>query len=315
MKKIIQNPIVDVVLTFIIAYLLMNKAWIIGDFITVSIVNIPNIWGIDLYSIMGDDLYYTWFIYFSFIGIWICGLAIIVVFKGYRPILKSFSPKLKGNNINAALVGGLTLGFGLNMIIALVAIATGSVKLHYEGLGLGTFVLLMIAVLVQSGAEELVARVYIYQRLRKNFPKWPVIAILGNGLFFVAIHLNNPGISFISKIVMALVSIIYSLVVYYFDSIWIPIVAHTTWNFSQSIILGLPNSGIVFPISMFKLDAGTNNFAFDSAFGVEGSILAITLYIIVCIGLYYFGKKKGAQETNIYASEKGDTHADKYVLI
>lgn len=173
----------------------------------------------------------------------------------------------------------------------------------------------MIAVLVQSGAEELVARVYIYQRLRKNFPQWPVIAILGNGLFFVAIHLNNPGISFISKIVMALVSITYSLVVYYFDSIWIPIVAHTTWNFSQSIILGLPNSGNVFPISMFKLDAGTNNFAFDSAFGVEGSILAITIYIIVCIGLYYFGKKKGAQETNIYASEKGDTHADKYVLI
>ena len=34
--------------------------------------------------------------------------------------------------------------------------------------------------------------------------------------------------------------------------------------------------------------------------GVEGSILAITLYIIVCIGLYYFGRKKGELETNIW---------------
>ena len=48
-----------------------------------------------------------------------------MVFKGYRPILKAFSPKLKGNNLKAALVGGLSLGFGLNMIIALVDITPG----------------------------------------------------------------------------------------------------------------------------------------------------------------------------------------------
>ena len=114
---------------------------------------------------MGDDLYYTWFMYFSFIGIWICGLAIIVVFKGYRPILKSFSPKLKGNNLKAVLFGGLSLGFGLNMIIALVAIATGAIKIHYVGLGLGSIILLFISVMIQSGAEELLARAFIYQRL------------------------------------------------------------------------------------------------------------------------------------------------------
>ena len=144
------------------------------------------------------------------------------------------------------------------------------------------------------------ARVFIYQRLRKNFPKWPVVAILGNGLFFILIHWGNPGMTFISELMLLLVSVMYSLVVYYFDSIWIPIVAHTTWNFTQSIVLGLPNSGIVFPVSVFKLDAGANNFAFDSTFGVEGSILAIILHAIVCVGLYYFGRKKGELETNIW---------------
>ena len=297
MKKLVQNPVVDVILTFIIAYILMTYSWIVGDFIT---INLPNLLGIDLNSIMGDDLYNTWFIYIGFISIWICGLIIISVFKGYRPILKAFSTKLKGNNIKTAIIGGLSLGLVLNLLIALVAIATGSIKLHYEGLGLGAFLLLLIAVLIQSGAEEFVARVFIYQRLRKNFPKWPVVAILGNGLFFVLIHLGNPGMTFISELMLLLVSVMYSLVVYYFDSIWIPIVAHTTWNFTQSIVLGLPNSGIVFPVSVFKLDAGANNFAFDSTFGVEGSILAIILHAIVCVGLYYFGRKKGELETNIW---------------
>ena len=297
MKKLVQNPVVDVILTFIIAYILMTYSWIVGDFIT---INLPNLLGIDLNSIMGDDLYNTWFIYIGFISIWICGLIIISVFKGYRPILKAFSTKLKGNNIKTAIIGGLSLGLVLNLLIALVAIATGSIKLHYEGIGLGAFLLLLIAVLIQSGAEEFVARVFIYQRLRKNFPKWPVVAILGNGLFFVLIHLGNPGMTFISELMLLLVSVMYSLVVYYFDSIWIPIVAHTTWNFTQSIVLGLPNSGIVFPVSVFKLDAGANNFAFDSTFGVEGSILAIILHAIVCVGLYYFGRKKGELETNIW---------------
>ncbi len=297
MKKILHHPIVDAVLTFIIAYLLMFKTW---DFADLLIIDLPEALGIDLVSIMGEDLYYTWYVYFSFISIWICGLTIIILFKNYRTILKSFSPKLKGNNIKTALVGGLALGFGLNLIIAFVAIVTGAIEIHFVGLGLGTFLLLLISVLIQSGAEELLARVFIYQRLRKDFPKWPVIAILGNGMFFLMIHVGNPGMTFISTLLMVIVSIMYSLIVYYFDSIWIPIVAHTTWNFTQNIILGLPNSGIVFPISIFRLDTSRNNFAFDSTFGIEGSILAVVLNIAICVCLCWFGRKKGALETNIW---------------
>lgn len=297
MKKIIHHPIVDVILTFIIAYILMKYSWIVGDLL---IVGLPMILGIDLVSIMGEDLYYTWYMYFVFISIWILGLIIFLVFKSYRPMLKVLSPKLKGNNVKAALIGGFALGAGFNLIIAFAAILSGAIKIHFVGLGLGTIILMLISVLIQSGAEELVARVYIYQRLRKDFPKWPVIAIFGNGLFFVMMHLGNPGITVSSMVLLMLTSIMYSLVVYYFDSIWIPIVAHATWNFTQNIILGLPNSGIVFPISIFELDASRNNFAFDSNFGIEGSVLALILTLVICVGLYWFGRKKGVLETNIW---------------
>lgn len=297
MKKIITNPIVDSIITLIIAYLLMQRSWFVGDFIT---INLPNLLGIDLNSIMGDDLYYTWFMYFGFIGIWICGLILVSLVKSYRPMIKVFSPKLKGNNIKFSIIMGLALGSGLNLFISILAIASRTIEIHFVGIGFGAFVLLLISVFVQSGAEEFIARIFIYQRLRKNFPKWPIIAIAGNGLFFVAIHLTNPGVSFTAVLTIFIAALMYSLIVYYFDSIWVPIIAHTTWNFTQNIVLGLPNSGLVFPVSVFKLDAGANNFAFDSTFGVEGSILALILNAIVCVGLYYFGRKKGELETNIW---------------
>lgn len=297
MKKIIYHPVVNVILTFIIAYLLIYKTWMIGDLL---VIDLPEMLGIDFSSIMGENLYYTWYMYINFIAIWVCGLIIVLIFKGYRPLLKSFSTKLKGNNIKSAVVGGVSLGFGLNLLIAVVAILSGAIQLHYVGLGFGAFILLFVAVLIQSGAEELVARVLLYQILRKYFSKWPVVAILGNGLFFMLIHIGNPGMTFLSILTLIVVSIMYSLMVYYFDSIWIPIVAHTTWNFTQSIILGLPNSGIVFPVSMFKIDAGNENFAFDPVFGIEGSYLAVILNIVVCIGIYCYGRRRGALETNIW---------------
>lgn len=297
MKKIITNPIVDSIITLIIAYLLMQRSWFVGDFIT---INLPNLLGIDLNSIMGDDLYYTWFMYFGFIGIWICGLILVSLVKSYRPMIKVFSPKLKGNNIKFSIIMGLALGSGLILFISILAIASRAIEIHFVGIGFGAFVLLLISVFVQSGAEEFIARIFIYQRLRKNFPKWPIIAIAGNGLFFVAIHLNNPGISFTALLTLFATSVMYSLIVYYFDSIWVPIIAHTTWNFTQNIVLGLPNSGLVFPISIFNLDAATSNFAFEIFFGIEGAILAPILCILISVALIYFGRKKGAKETNIW---------------
>ena len=225
MKKIITNPIVDSIITLIIAYLLMQRSWFVGDFIT---INLPNLLGIDLNSIMGDDLYYTWFMYFGFIGIWICGLILVSLVKSYRPMIKVFSPKLKGNNIKFSIIMGLALGSGLILFISILAIASRAIEIHFVGIGFGAFVLLLISVFVQSGAEEFIARIFIYQRLRKNFPKWPIIAIAGNGLFFVAIHLNNPGISFTALLTLFATSVMYSLIVYYFDSIWIPAIFRTS---------------------------------------------------------------------------------------
>jgi hypothetical protein len=75
---------------------------------------------------------------------------------------------------------------------------------------------------------------------------------------------------------------------------WMAIAVHTAWNFSQSIVLGLPNSGIVFDFSIFKLDAASarNSFAYHVNFGIEGTIFSTVLIAVAIVVLLVLNKKK-----------------------
>ena len=54
---------------------------------------------------------------------------------------------------------------------------------------------------------------------------------------------------------------------------------HTGWNFTQSILFGLPNSGTVSSYSLFKLEAASarSGLFYNVNFGVEGSIGAVVV--------------------------------------
>ena len=148
------------------------------------------------------------------------------------------------------------------------------------------------AVFVQSSAEELVCRGFMYQRFLKSYGK-PSIAIVGNALFFGVLHLSNEGVTFLSLVNIFLFGILFSFIVYYMDSIWCAFAVHTAWNFMQNILFGLPNSGIVVPYSMFKLEAGTaaNSFAYHVGFGIEGTLLANAVLLAAGIAMYFWGKR------------------------
>ena len=100
--------------------------------------------------------------------------------------------------------------------------------------------------------------------------------------------------------------LLFSAAVYYFDSLWMAMAAHAGWNFTQSILAGLPNSGMVVPYSVFKLDAATARdcFFYNVAFGVEGTIPAIAIQVVVLVALVMIGRKLGGRPTDIWAGEE-----------
>jgi len=234
----------------------------------------------------------TFFMYFGFIGTWIVFMIEFLIVKKDRPILRTLWTAPKGNNIKYLGLGFL-IGFVINIICAIVAVLNKDISLQYDSFNFIKLLLLFIAVFIQSSAEEMVCRGFIFQRLRRGY-RHPAVAIILNSLLFTSMHLFNPGASVISMTAVLAAGLLFSLMVYYMDSIWCAMAAHTAWNFTQNLILGLPNSGMVSPVSVFKLDAATakSSFAYSVEFGLEGSITAITVMIITGIVIIVLYHKK-----------------------
>ena len=145
---------------------------------------------------------------------------------------------------------------------------------------------------IQSAAEELICRVFLYQKLLKSYQK-PAVAIIGNAFLFALLHMMNPGVTILSLLNIFLVGILFSLVVYYFESVWCAFAIHTLWNFTQNILFGLPNSGLVSLYSVFRLDASTarDSFAYNVAFGVEGTVFTDLVMIAAVVLVIFLGRK------------------------
>ena len=144
-------------------------------------------------------------------------------------------------------------------------------------------------------------RVYAYQKLRRRY-RHPLVAVIGNGVVFALMHAFNPGFTLIAASQIFLIAVIFSLLVYYYDSVWMAFAFHAGWNYSQSIIFGLPNSGIVSAYSLFNLEAASarDGLFYNVNFGVEGSIGSsiILLMVLAAIILMNRGKK---EKTDLWA--------------
>ena len=242
--------------------------------------------------------------YFDFISIWIGMFLVVIIFKCNRPMLnavKYCSSRARGGNNLKGLLIGLALGFGCNGFCVLMSALLGDIYLEFSGFKPVPFIMFLICVFIQSGAEELADRWYLYQKLRRRY-KAPWIAIFINSLVFMAMHLSNPGISVLGLMQILLFGLIGSMLVYYYNGLWIAMAFHTGWNFTQSILFGLPNSGIVSAYSVFRLDAAsaTNGLFYNVNFGVEGSLGAVVILAALAVVVFLRNRKK-PEHTDVWA--------------
>lgn len=272
-------------------YLLTILLTLVGQFLGMPIGLIP--------FTADQDVNVTITMYLSFIGIWILVLLYMRFTKKNRPILGAIGKKASGNNWRNLFLGFI-MGFFLNGICILAAWLHKDITLYYSSFRPVYFVIIFFAVFVQSSAEELLCRGFLYQRLRRSYQN-PATAIIGSSLLFALLHLLNDGITVLSVLNIFVVGILFSFMVYYMDSIWCAMAMHAAWNFTQNILFGLPNSGIVSPYSVFRLDASTanNSFAYNVGFGIEGTLFADMILILTCVCMYLWGRKYGKIQENI----------------
>lgn len=275
----------------IISYAILIISEIIGGLLTSILVK--GLFTSGLFK--GNVYFYTFILYILSIYIWIGVLFVLFVFKNNHYMIDKITTKTKGNNI-AYLFLGLFIGFVLNGFCALIAMINGDFTLRFSQFEIFPAIGLLFAVFVQSSAEELLCRGFMYQRLMKS-TNCPAFVIIFNSLFFAALHLFNNGMSILPFYCIFIFGVFASMLVYYFDSLWMAMGVHAMWNFTQSILLGLPNSGNNVPYSIFRIGSSVKgSFAYDPIFGLEGTILSSVLMTICCLVLYIWKSKKNKEE-------------------
>lgn len=280
----------------IIGYLLIVLGQLLGGVLVGILAGL-------LPGVFSTDAGITSQLYLGFLGIWILTLLVFALIPRNRPMLKALGTKTKGNTPKMFAVG-LGIGLGMNLLCALIAMINGDIDLTFHAFRPVSFLLVFIAVLIQSAAEELICRVFIYQRLVRRYGK-PLMAAVVNAAFFAMIHLSNPGVTGMAIANIFIYGLLFSAMVVYMDSPWAAMAAHAGWNFCQNILLGLPNSGMVLPYSVFKLDAAaaSDSFAYSVSFGLEGTITACVLFTAVTGVIVWWGTRNKVVPTNIWDAE------------
>ena len=277
--------------TCILAYLLIFIGQLLGEFVLLA----SGAYKTDFGATAG--------LYFLFGGIWVV-LFLNALIKKNRPLFKAYGIGCKGNNALNLLIGYL-IGIGMNGLAILLAWMHGDIKMYFDRFELIPFLILFAAVFVQSAAEELVCRGFIYQRVLRTYRNKYWLAVIINSVFFGLIHLGNDGVTVMAIVDLIVTGLLFSAMVYYFDSLWMAMAVHAGWNFTQSILAGLPNSGNVVPYSVFKLDAATarDSFFYNVGFGVEGTIPAIAIQLVVLAAIVAIGIKIGGKPTDIWGEQ------------
>lgn len=299
--KRIVLMLVTLVGVFLVGYVLPTAGLMLGallrQYVLEAIVEmfIP--------SIAASAEWLTGRFYLNFLGVWVLMLPLIAIIPFNRPMLKSLTPKTKGNTPKMFAVG-LLIGLGTNLLCALIAMLNGDIRIAFSAFQPITLLLLFLAVLIQSAGEELIFRVFVHQRLLYRFGS-PVFAAVISAILFSVCHGANPGVGPLPVLNLFITGLMYSAMIIWLDSPWAAMACHAAWNFCQNILLGLPNSGQVMPYTMFKLEAvaEADSFAYNVLFGLEGGMPCTVLTLAGAGLIAWWGIKRKKAATNIWHAE------------
>ncbi len=213
--------------------------------------------------------------------------AVILLFfvKYFEKTTYDYFGFSKENNVLAIKAGlGLAIFSVVGVVVILLISNNISLTLS-NNFKIGTIIILIILVLIQGFIEEIVFRGYLMTRLAAKKGKW--IAIILSSLFYLVFRMSNPTTSKLDLINIFLISIVMSLLYWYFDNILVIAIFHAFWNCISGVILGFNISGIRVSDSLFAVKAiSDKQILIGGSYGIEGSIIATVFFAILGLLVY-----------------------------
>lgn len=179
---------------------------------------------------------------------------------------------------------GVFLGIGLIILISLILWTFGFAEISKNNMVFDKkiFIFYIIGWMIQGFEEEFLLRSILMNQLGSRSKI--SLAIVGNSLIFSILHLSNSGFTILAFVNLSLIGIIFSLIFYMTDSIYISAGAHSFWNMAMANIFGIVVSGdVASPATILNTRLKGNSLVSGGSFGIEASIVTSLVFIIVLL--------------------------------
>jgi membrane protease YdiL (CAAX protease family) len=141
-------------------------------------------------------------------------------------------------------------------------------------------VLWALTFLLVGFCEEFLFRGYALYTLSIGIGFWPAAGLLS--ALFGAVHLANPGETWIGGLSAGLIGLFFCFTVRRTGSLWFAIGLHAAWDYSESFVYSVPDSGAMVPGHLLNSSFHGPRWLTGGTVGPEGSALAF----VVIAGLF-----------------------------
>jgi membrane protease YdiL (CAAX protease family) len=192
--------------------------------------------------------------------------------------------------------------FGLVEVSALVGLIAacggysfGSLAIH--GTALLRWALIWAVFFVFVGFfEEFMFRGYTQFTLADGIGFWPAAILLSVG--FGAIHLGNPGEGLVGAAAVVAIALVLALTLKRTGNLWFAIGLHASFDFGETFLFSVPNSGIVFDGHLSNSMLHGAKWLTGGTVGPEGSVFSfITMGVMAIVVHFCYPPKKELPET------------------
>ena len=114
---------------------------------------------------------------------------------------------------------------------------------------------------------------------------WMAAAV--TSAFFGFAHSNNDGETALGLVQIFLYALVCTFALWRTGSLWWGIGFHMAWDWGQSFVYGVPDSGMLWHGRLFSSHAAGNTFYSGGTVGPEGSILVLPLLVLPLVVLYF----------------------------
>lgn len=184
---------------------------------------------------------------------------------------------------------GLALGALLIGIVLAVLALVGVAKLEAGG-AFARAGLPGVAILAGT-FEELVARGVVLRNLENVFGSLAAIAL--SAILFASLHIGNPGATPLSIAALGIEGGVMLGAVYLATrSLWWTAGIHAAWNFTQTGLFGIADSGHPGQ-GLLRTELAGPDWLTGGVFGIEASLVSVALCAIVAGGFLNFAGRRG----------------------